>query len=109
MAKWRIRDPSIFPIHFTEVVLQAHETRKPALLGVYHNGFEARARLDKFREWRRNLRDHPNGPGSRAGFIEANHRIATRLTYVETIVEVWVTIQPKPILSLERLNPGLFQ
>jgi hypothetical protein len=103
MGRWKVRDPSLYPINFAATVEQAYESKQPAYLQTFKDEYSARVGLDRFREWRFCIRNFKSN--HRCRHIEFGSRIATKLKPVLTGFEAWVIVHPLMIDSMLKLNP----
>lgn len=107
MPDWKPRDPSIFPAKFADVVLRAGDLNSPEILDLVASHSAARALLNRFREWRFCLRQSSN-PNHRCWSVERDYHIASRIRALPGGgYKIEVVVNPKRLLSIARLNPGL--
>lgn len=105
-SKWRPRDPSIFPAHFTLVVLRSQTNASPALLSTHRSKLHARVAADCFREWRFCLRSG-SYRAQRAWTIERDFHITLRTVVQADLFELWVEVVRRKADLLGGLNPHL--
>jgi hypothetical protein len=105
VSKWKLRDPAIFPVTYTDCTLAAHESSKPVFLSSHSSKLSARHAADRFREWRYCLRG--KGHGHRAYRLECDSTIGLETREFGGRWELWVTVKVKAHKSLLDLNPGL--
>jgi len=104
-SKWRVRDPNIFPVRFTDLTIEALSNHEEVFLSLHPTRAAARAAADRFREWRFCLR---NGSfAHRAYLIEQNYNIKLITKFFNHKYELWISVSEKLLSVAERLNPDL--
>lgn len=103
-SRWKVRSPDIFPIRYSEAVLEAVKSDSEITLDIVNQRAEARQSLDKFRAWRHCLRE--NGSiNHRCYSIERDQRIIARMVPTQLGIELRVRVIPRR--DIIAMNPWL--
>lgn len=108
MSKWKVRDPSLYPIAFTDTVLKAVSDAEPAFLSSHPSRQSARLAADRFREWRFCLRQSGRSL-HRVFTIERDFHITLRTEFQANRYSLWVAVIPRKLTTIEQLNPHLVE
>lgn len=113
MPRWKKKDPSVFPVHFADVVEEAlactsiqEHSCDGILLHTCSSLSSARSYRDRFREWRRSLREWGN-PSHRCFAIERDYAIKTFTREALGVISIYVKIEPRLTDLLISNNPEL--
>jgi len=103
MPQWKLRDPSVYPMAWSDIILRAHDRGKSQILQVCATEAEARGFLNRFRCFRYCLRHHPYY--HRAKAIETEHRIVTRT--IPSYLGFTIPLEVKPKVNFTAIAKSL--